>query len=67
MELFYDNINLASDQNGENCHQRDIIGYFSLIYYLFNEFLQGRGEVTACFLQTYMKALWKSLSKLSLL
>ena len=32
-------------------------GYFSLIYYLFNEFLQGRGEVTACFLQTYVKAL----------
>ena len=32
-------------------------GYFSLIYYLSNEFLQGKGEVTACFLQTYVKAL----------
>ena len=52
MELFYDNINFASDQDGrENCHKGILSNsYFSLIYYLFYELLQGREEGNKLFL-----------------
>ena len=64
MELFYDNINLALDQDGRvNCHQRILSNsHFPLIYHLFYESLQCRRVAKSLSLINTAKGLYSSLS-----
>lgn len=67
MKLFYDNINWQHIRMEEKTVIKGILSnsYSSLIYH-FMSCYSAEGELTACFLQTYVKVFFKLLSKLPL-